>query len=393
MPKFNFENSRMAKFFSSTDNTRYLQKFVDEKDIFHVNYGWYKTQGRIAPALTPTNRKGLATFTVEAKELKSATVANLRAPLGGSFQKDKGHLKVYSATIPDFITDGFKQTAPEREYLMAQFEEFGNDRDVVMEWRDNVQDLMDSVDTTMNVMVAKLASTGELDYTGLGRGIQAPLHTANVPKENFKKCGKLEWENEDCNILEQMRGIEDKWRKTFNRKGLALVWQMTRNTFYNVFLANKQIKELWVNWCKAHYVAYVEDYGVNMEMFLKAFKDIQGLSPIEIVDEEESTVLFDGTVKTSQGWSDDIVVLRPAGMAFEYERKEVKDKKMFEKWGNKLVDKVFASTNDGIGLLCNTTVANGDYMEWHTDLMFACVPAMLDFPYRWIIDITKKGDV
>ena len=59
MPKFNIENSRMAKFFSSKDNTKYLQKFLDEKDIFHVNYGWWKTQGRIAADLTPTNRKGV----------------------------------------------------------------------------------------------------------------------------------------------------------------------------------------------------------------------------------------------------------------------------------------------------------------------------------------------
>lgn len=35
---------------------------------------------------------------------------------------------------------------------------------------------------------------------------------------------------------------------------------------------------------------------------------------------------------------------------------------MFEKWGNKLVDKVFATTNDGLGLLANTTIANGDYL-------------------------------
>ena len=280
----------------------------------------------------------------------------MRAPLAGSFQKDKGGLQVYSATIPDFITDGIYQNAEEREYLMNQFEEFGNDRDVVMEWTDQVQELMDSVDTTMNFMTAKLASTGKLDYTGIGRGIQAPIHKTNMPADNFKKCGKVAWADETCDILEQMRVLEESWRKTFNRKGQPLVWQMTVNTFFNVFL-----------------------------------KNIQGLSPIELVEEEETTILFDGTQKTEQAWSDNIVVLRPRGNAFEFEHKEIKDKKMFEKWGNKLVDKVFATTNDGLGLLANTTIANGDYLEWHTDLMFAAVPAMLDFPYRWIIDITQKG--
>lgn len=66
--------------------------------------------------------------------------------------------------------------------------------------------------------------------------------------------------------------------------------------------------------------------------------------------------------RRQSAWSDNIVVLRPRG-AFEFEHKEIKDKKMFEKWGNKLVDKVFATTNDGLGLLANTTIANGDYLE------------------------------
>lgn len=42
----------------------------------------------------------------------------------------------------------------------------------------------------MTFMTARLASTGELDYTNIARGIQAPLHTANIPKNNFKKAGK-----------------------------------------------------------------------------------------------------------------------------------------------------------------------------------------------------------
>ena len=313
MAKFDFNNSRKARVFSDPENTRYLQKFIDEKDIFHVNYGWYLTQGRIAPDLTPTNYKGVATFTVEASALRASTLANLRAPLAGSFQKDKGELKVYSATIPDFITDGFKETAEERNYREKQFEEFGNDRDLVIQWRDDVQDLMNSLDMTMNYMTAKLATTGELDYTGIGRGIQAPLHKAPLSADNFRKCGKVEWASAECNILEQMRKIESDWRKEFGQNRLPLVWQMTYNTFYNVFLANKQISELYKNWCKAHYVAYVEDYGVNTEMFLKAFADIQGISQIEIVDEEEQNIKFDGSVVKVKGWADNIVVLRPAG--------------------------------------------------------------------------------
>ena len=89
MPKFDFNNSRKARFFSDPENTRYLQKFIDEKDIFHVNYGWYLTQGKIATDLTPTNHKGVATFTVEQRALRAATLANLRFPFPHGFVSGK----------------------------------------------------------------------------------------------------------------------------------------------------------------------------------------------------------------------------------------------------------------------------------------------------------------
>ena len=52
MAKFDFNNSRYAKFFGSRENNKYLQTFLDNKDIFFCNYGWYKTQGRVDPNIT-----------------------------------------------------------------------------------------------------------------------------------------------------------------------------------------------------------------------------------------------------------------------------------------------------------------------------------------------------
>ena len=56
-----------------------------------------------------------------------------------------------------------------------------------------------------------------------------------------------------------------------------------------------------------------------------------------------------------------------------------------------MVDAVWATTNNGLGLLRNMTTPNGMYKEFKTDLFLASVPAMLDFPYRWIINIKEKG--
>lgn len=393
MPKFDFNNTRMAKFFSSEINRNYLQEFINREGILRANYDWYLTQGTIATDVTPTDNKGLATFSVKARELKAATLMNLRAPLGEGYQKEKGGMHWYTATIPDFVADGFRETATERWYREKMLsDEFGNDADLVDEYTDKLQDLVDSLDSTMTFMTARLASTGKLDYTGIARGIQAPLHDAMVPSKNFKKAGTLEWANASCDIIEQMRLFEEQWRKeNIQYAKVPLIWQMTKNDYNNVFLKNKQIKELWGSWAKANYIATLQNMSVNHEMFLKSVVDINGLSTIEIVDEQEQNIRFDGSVETIHGWADGTVVLRPAGNAFTFMRKQITDRVIFEALGNDMVDVTWATTNNGLGLLRNVTTPNGLYKEFKTDLFLASVPAMLDFPYRWIIDITKKG--
>lgn len=393
MAKFDFNNLRMAKFFSSEINRNYFQEYINKEGILLSRYDWYLTQGTIATDVTPTDNKGLATFTVKARELKAATLMNLRAPLGEGYQKEKGGMKWYTATIPDFAADGFRETATERWYRMKMLgEEFGSDADLVDEYTDKLQDLVDSLNSTMTFMTARLASTGELDYTNIARGIQAPLHTANIPRKNFKKAGLLEWSNEDCDILEQMRKFEEDWRNEYVQySNVPLVWQMTKNDYNNVFLKNKQVKELYQSWAKANYVAFLQNYGVTRDMFLKSVVDLSGLSTIEIVEEQEQNIRFDGSVEIVHGWADGTVVLRPAGKSFSFQRKQIADKVIFEALGNKMVDVTWATTNNGLGLLRNMTTPNGMYKEFKTDLFLASVPAMLDFPYRWIIDITKKG--
>lgn len=383
----------MAKFFSSEINRNYLQEFINREGILRANYDWYLTQGTIATDVTPTDNKGLATFSVKARELKAATLMNLRAPLGEGYQKEKGGMHWYTATIPDFVADGFRETATERWYREKMLsDEFGNDADLVDEYTDKLQDLVDSLDSTMTFMTARLASTGKLDYTGIARGIQAPLHDAMVPSKNFKKAGTLEWANASCDIIEQMRLFEEQWRKeNIQYAKVPLIWQMTKNDYNNVFLKNKQIKELWGSWAKANYIATLQNMSVNHEMFLKSVVDINGLSTIEIVDEQEQNIRFDGSVETIHGWADGTVVLRPAGNAFTFMRKQITDRVIFEALGNDMVDVTWATTNNGLGLLRNVTTPNGLYKEFKTDLFLASVPAMLDFPYRWIIDITKKG--
>lgn len=392
MAKFDFNNSKLAKFFSSPENQRYLQTFLDQKEIFFVNYGWYKTQGHNAPFLIPTDPHGLATFNVKARKLKAAPMADLRAPLGDSNQMDKEGHKWYTASIPDFITPGYVETAIERYARVKQFEEFGNDADILADWVDNVQERIDSVDATMNFMTAQIMSTGKIDYTGIGRGISTPLHKAIDPIEygdNFINGGPKKWADASATILTYMKEIEAKYRETRGGYDGALKWQMTRSTFYNVFLKNAEVRELVTNYRSLNYIASTKTMPISKEQFYAAFVDYEGVSPIEIVTEKERNLTHTKD-EYKQGWADNIVVLRPDGDAVEFDRTDNLDKKLRDFAGNKAISTIFGTTNDGLGLLMNSVVPNGNYMEWHTDIMFSACPALINFPNHMIIDISKN---
>ena len=390
MAKYNFEDSRYAKFFSSPENSRFLQTFLDQSELFYTNYGWYKTQGRKAAAETPSNADGTATFMVKSRKLQAPYLMDLRAPLGDSNQGDGSNEKFYTAPIPDFIGKSIVETASERAYKMKMFEQFGNDAEIVATYVGKLQDKFNAVDATMNFMTAQLMTTAKIDYTGIGQGIQLPLHRADVPEGNFLKAGKKAWADADCNLLTQMRELEAKVRNQMGDYAGPMLWQMTRNDFYNVFLKNKEVRAFVSDFRKLNYLASTQEIPVVASEWNKAVVDLEGVSPIEIVSEQEhnKTHTKEEVVK---GWADGKVVLRPAGDAVEFMYKEILDEQMIRKFGADSISTVFARGNDGLSLVVNSTMDNGRFKEWHTDVMLSACPALIEFPNHYIIDI-KTAD-
>ena len=171
MPKFDFNNSRKARFFSDPENTRYLQKFIDKKDIFHVNYGWYLTQGHKASMPTPTDYDGTASFTIKSRKAEAAPLMHLRAPLGDAPELDNDGLEIYTGTIPDFIGYKWTENARQREYKEQLFQQFGNDADLIAAWvRDVVQTGKNSAEATLSNLTAQLLSTAKMTWQGKGEG-------------------------------------------------------------------------------------------------------------------------------------------------------------------------------------------------------------------------------
>lgn len=390
MAKYNFEDSRYAKFFASQENNRFLQSFLDNSALFYTNYGWYKTQGRKAAAETPSNADGTAVFSVKAHKLRTPHLMDLRAPLGDSNQADGSTERFYTAPIPDFIAEGIVETATERNYKVKLFEQFGNDADIVATYVDKLQDKFNSVDATMNFMTAQLISTAKIDYTDIGRGLRLPLHKAEVSAENFLKAGAKAWADADCKLLTQMRVLEDKVRHQMGDYTGSMVWQMTRNDFYNIFLKNEEVRKFVSDYRKLNYLASTQEIPVVASEWNKAVVDLEGVSPIELVVEQENNKTH-SKEEVVKGWKDGTVVLRPAGDAVEFKYKAILDEQMIKLFGANAITTVFGRGNDGLSLVVNSTMDNGRFKEWHTDVMLSACPALIEFPNHYIIDITHAG--
>ena len=390
MAKFDFNRSQFALLFDSKDGMKLLKELVDTSDLFNTNYGWYKTQGKKAQFAIPTSMKGLASFTITDRKIEAAPVMSMRAPLAGAKQMDTQGTAWYTAAIPDFISDAWVETVMERDYRIKQYQQWGDDARLIADYVRYAQVFLDSADATMNWMTAKLISTGKIDYQGMGRGIQAPIHEAKIPVENFHKAGAKVWTAPDCNILSQMAKIEDEYRTKWNYTG-ALVWKMPKKMFYDVFLQNKEVLELVKNFRTLNYIASTDAMRTTKQMFEEAFVDYQGVSPIEIVEEKERNKSFTKD-EFVHGWEQNNVVLCPAGDVVEFEYTDNLDQYMYKNYSNGEVSKVFASVNGGLGTLVNVTEKAGDYNKWSVFNMMSAVPALTMFTHHVIVNTAEAGD-
>jgi hypothetical protein len=125
--------------------------------------------------------------------------------------------------------------------------------------------------------------------------------------------------------------------------------------------------------------------GITEEMAIEAVAKFPGLSPIVFIEEKQN----DSVIGTVSGWKEGVAVLRPAGYAGYIRHTSILDNEMFTKFGNKVNSYNFTTTLDGLLTIMNSTIVNGNFMEWHTDGMMAAIPTLDEFLYHAIIDTTK----
>ena len=380
MPRF--ESSRYARFWSSREAQDALRMFVNNPDIIRGNYEFWKSQFDVDSTTIQRGSDGVALFMAKVIDRKGGRMLDMRAPLGDANQADKNGIEAWTGSVPDFIAAGYVENTMEREARVRMFNElYGDDATLLLSYANEIQKMVDGGNQTLSNMAAQMLSKGEIVYN-FGDGIKGNVLKCPVPAANFKKAGAVVWsDNANCKLLDQLAKLESDFRKEKGLENVAMKWQIPYSIFRNVFLKNAQVIEYIKNWRRVNNKGYADNMPITRQMFSEVFAENELFSPIEIIAEKQIDVT--GSVS---GWKTGVAVLRPAGYAGSVKRASILDVDLFKKYGAKAVDKVFAQRD--IFTIVNTTLDNGNYKEWHTDLMVAAVPVLEEWPYHLIVDTT-----
>jgi hypothetical protein len=394
MPKF--ENSQYSKLWKSNEGRLILQTILANPDLIKANHTFWASKFRIDPQITPTDAQGRATFISEMREQTQGHLMHMRAPLSHSEPMEKGGLKYYTGTIPSFSANQFKETATEREYKEKLFDQFGDASLIASYATDVLQYFLDSGNQTLSRMSAELLSTGKITVDW-GDGIKGNVLKADIPTDNFLKGGTSAWTVTDFLLLDRLRELVQKLNDKLGWENAAWQLEITRDKFNNTFMKNTQV----INWVKLQYALDNNMYGtsdvpsgiVTFDRTLAAIAKYDGMPIISIIDEKQNDVNL-GTV---HGWTAKNAVLRPVGYAGYIRRSEIIERDVYTKYGNSTISKVFASALQGLGLIINTTLNNGELKEWQSEFIMNAIPSLDEFLYHFIIDTTdgtaSGGDI
>ena len=379
-----FEQSTYNKIWDSTEGSQIVTQILNSPDLINANHMFWTEKFRVDPNITPTNQEGEAVFISRMREIESGVLMDMRAPLGDSVPEDKKGVAYYSGVIPEFISKGTVEKATERDYKEKLFEQFGDVALVAAYATDVLQSKIDSANQTLSNMSAQLLSTSKIIYKS-GVGIQGNVLKAEVPAANFLKAGTKVWTDTTARLLDQIVEIvEDVKDKT----GIAN-WQLevTKDQFKNCFLKNAQVIE-WVRYMNIiNNQPLPERLVLSREMAMSALASCEGLPPIVIIEEKQKDA--DSTIV--HGWKAGVAVLRPTGIAGYMRRTTIKDTELFTKYGNSVNSYSFTPALNGLATVRNSVIVNGNFKEWHTDVVLAGVPSLDQFLYHYIIDTTTAN--
>jgi hypothetical protein len=236
---------------------------------------------------------------------------------------------------------------------------------------------------TLSYLAAKALSSGETVYDK-GEGVYSAIYKAVIPESNFVKAGEKVWSDTTALILDYMNDIEKRFSDLWGTMP-QMVWEIPQDVFDNCFLNNEQIKEWVISYNTMNNVALPSNMAMTEELVKNAIAaHPYRISPIVIIDQKSNKGV-------REGWKAGSVVFRPAGYAGFIRKASILDQKMFEKYGNNVNTYNFTPALNGLGVIMNSVVVNGNFKEWHTDLFIKAIPTLDEFLYHVIVNTTEAN--
>lgn len=386
-----FENLTYYKLFSSNEGKQILASILANKNLVNTeNHNFWKTKFRIAPDITPTDAKGVSAFTINVRETQMGEIASMRAPLSHSAPLDLKGRQSYTGTIPSFSPRQFHENSAERWYKQQAFENGEmNDEDFIYNYAVNaLQFFVDSGNQTLSHYAAQVLSTGKV-IADMGIGNKGNVLDCHVPAANFLNAGSAAWTSADFALLDHLRSLVETLNSTHGEMGWQL--EITRARFVATFLNNTQV----LNWIKLQYaiangvsVGNVPSAVATVDYAVEALNSDPSLPRIVIIQEKQNDVVL-GTVS---GWADNkYAVVRPMGYAGYICHATPIESKVLPTLGAKAIRRNIASALNGLGIIVNSELDNGELLEWHSQFIMNAIPALDEFIYHYIIDTSQSN--
>lgn len=378
-----FANSLYNGIWKTAEGRKIVETILNE-GLITPNFTFHLEKFKIDPVLNPTNHLGESTFTSYMREIESSDYMDMRAPLGDTRPADKKGVSKYTGVIPDFAPRGFVEKATERYYKEEYFDQFGDDALIAAYATDELQRMMNDANLTLSYLAAKALSTGETVYDK-GEGIYSAIYKSYISENNFVNAGEKVWSDPSALIINYMIDIEKQFSDLWGTM-LQMIWEIPQDVFDNCFLKNEQIKEWVVSYNAMNNVTLPANMAMTEDLVKNAIAAHPArLSPIVIIDQKVNKGV-------REGWKSGNVVFRPAGYAGYIRKAAILDQKMFEKYGNNVNTYNFTPALNGLGVIMNSVVVNGNLKEWHTDLFVKAIPTLDEFLYHVIVDTTTADE-
>lgn len=384
--KLSVENAIYTKLWDSVEGRQLLTMVLNDPDLLYVRPHYWNTAFSVDESPIPTDDDGVASFTVKAELPAHTTVMDMRAPLGEGKPLEEGEVFSYSGSIKDFIAPTWKQTAMERMRKEKLIAKYGKDAVVLQGYATNVlQPRIEAGYSSLDYMALRAETTGKCRYD-IGRGFKSNIYNANIPDENFVKAGPKVWTDSSADILTSIMDIQ---KAAWLRWGVEIPMQLkvTQDMFDNVIMKNPGvINTLKTNWLTAQGqlvagTSNVSNWVITPENFQRYVSaTIPDFPKITIV---KSKQMVNGVLVDP--WEPSVAILAPVGLVGKVLRTDILDEDVYSKYANNACQFAFSRTPDGLMLVMNSVLPNGNLKEWLTDVMMSAVPVITDAPWRIII--------